>query len=144
MGEPIHCDFYIVAKDRLLQVEVPLEFTGIAPAEKLGGVVVKVMHALPIEALPAALPQHITVDLSLLVNLDSHISVSDLMLGAGVRATIAAHEVIASIIVPQEEKEETPMDLSAIEVEKKGKKEEEGDAAAGAEPAVKEEKKEKK
>ena len=45
-------------------------------------------------------------------------------------------DVIASIIEQVEEKEEVvaPVDLSAIEVEKKGKKEEEGEV--GAEPTV--------
>ena len=128
LGDPIHADFYITAKDTKIEVDIPLEFVGVAPAEKLGGIVTKVMHELRIEALPGKLPQHLTVDLSMLVALDSHITVADLPLAEGVRAILDKTEVVASITLPQEEKEEAPaMDLSAIEVEKKGKKEEEGE-----------------
>ncbi|OGZ19608.1 MAG: hypothetical protein A2494_02370, partial [Candidatus Lloydbacteria bacterium RIFOXYC12_FULL_46_25] len=126
IGDPIHIDFYIVTKGHKLEVDVPLEFVGVAPAEKLGGIVTKVLHDLSIEALPAKLPQSITVDLSKLTALDSHITVGDLDLGDGVKALIAATEIVANISLPREE-EETPVataDLSAIEVEKKGKKEE--------------------
>lgn len=131
IGDPIHIDFYIVTKGHKLEVDVPLEFIGVAPAEKLGGIVTKVLHDLSIEALPAKLPQSITVDLSKLTELDSHITVGDLELGDGVKALIAATEIVANISLPREE-EEAPVasaDLSAIEVEKKGKKEEsEGEA----------------
>lgn len=136
VGDPIHADFYVVAKDQKIEVDVPFEFIGTAPAEKLGGIVLKVMHEILIEALPAKLPSHITVDLTKLVDLESQITVADLDLGDGVKALIPTTEVVASVTLPQEEKEEVaPVDLSAIEVEKKGKKEEEG---AEGEAAAKE------
>ena len=124
LGDPIHADFYITAKDQMIEVDVPLEFIGVAPAEKLGGIVMKLMHELRVEALPAKLPQHLTVDLSTLTQLDSHIIVSDVMLSDGVRALLTPTELVAVITMPKEEEEEAaPMDLSAIEVEKKGKQE---------------------
>lgn len=129
-GEPIHIDFYIAAKDHKLAVDVPLEFTGTAPAEKLGGVLTKVMHELHIEALPAQLPQHITVDLSTLADLDSHITVGDIALPAGVKALVPLTEIVALIALPHEEAEPAPADISSIEVEKKGKKEESAEEAA--------------
>ena len=57
--------------------------------------------------------------------------VSDLKLPAGVTAITGAEEVIASLAAQVEETEETaaPIDLSTIEVEKKGKKEDEEAAA---------------
>lgn len=126
---PAHIDFYIVSKDRKVTVGVPIEFIGIAPVEKVGGIVMKVMHEIEIEALPSALPHSIVVDLSTLVNLGDHISVGSLNLPVGVEAVTPLTETIALAEAPQEEKEEVaaPVDLSAIEVEKKGKKEEEGD-----------------
>jgi large subunit ribosomal protein L25 len=130
--EPVHVDFYVVAKDHKIEVDIPLEFIGVAPAEKLGGIVLKVIHELTIESLPGKLPQQIIVDLGLLTGLDSHISVADLKLGDGVRALVPGTEVVASISLPQEETEgaTAPLDLSAIEVEKKGKKEEDGAESA--------------
>jgi large subunit ribosomal protein L25 len=131
-GEPIHIDFYVVAKGQAVEVDVPIEFTGVAPAEKVGGVVVKVMHELRVKAMPAALPNHITVDLSTLEGLESQISVEDLPLPEGVVALDAGDEVIAMISAQKADEEVSvaPVDLSAIEVEKKGKKEEEGEESA--------------
>lgn len=126
IGDPVHVDFYIVAKGHKIEVDVPLEFVGVAPAEKLGGIVMRVMHELRIESLPGKLPQHITVDLSKLKTLEDHITVADLDLGEGVRAIPLGTEVVAGVTLPKEEEVVTaPVDISAIEVEKKGKKEEE-------------------
>ncbi len=134
IGDPIHADFYIVAKDHKIEVDVPVEFVGVAPAEKLGGIVMKLMHEIRIEALPGKLPQHFVVDLSKLVTMESQISVADIVLGDGVRALVELTEVVAGMTTPQEEEETTagPIDMSAIEVVKKGKKEEEEEVAENA------------
>lgn len=139
IGSPIHIDFYVVAKGQKLQVDVPIEFIGIAPAEKLGGVVMRIMHEIRIEALPAKLPSSITVDLSKLIDMESSITVGDLSLPEGVRALVPSTETVAGVTEPQKEEEivAAPVDLSAIEVEKKGKKEEEEPVgAAGEAPAT--------
>lgn len=130
IGDAVHVDFYITAKDHKLQVDVPFEFVGLSPVEKVGGSVVRIMHEIRIEALPAKLPSHITVDVSVIETLDSHITVGDLKLGDGVTTHVALTELVAVASGPREEKDDiepAAMDLSAIEVEKKGKKEEEGE-----------------
>lgn len=134
IGDAIHVDFYIVAKDHKLEVDIPLEFVGVAPVEKIGGVVMKVMHEIRIESLPGKLPQHIIVDLTKLVAMDSHISVGDLVLGDGVRALVPLTELVVGVSGLREDKEDAvaPIDMSAIEVEKKGKKDEEGEEVAAA------------
>lgn len=126
-GDPIHVDFYVVAKDRKVTVSVPLEFVGTAPVEKLGGLVMKVMHEIEIEALPSALPHEIMVDLSSLAAIGDHISVGTLVLPPGVQAVTSLNETVVLAESPHEEKEEVApaADLSTIEVEKKGKKEDE-------------------
>ncbi len=129
MGDPVHADFYIVAKDRKVEVDVPLEFVGVAPAEKLGGVVLKVLHEITVSALPSKLPHEIVVDLEKLVDMESDITIVDLALPEGVTIVgLRPEDVIASVTEPAKEEEilAAPVDLSAIEVEKKGKKEEEG------------------
>lgn len=131
-GFPIHVDFYAVEKDKMVEVDVELVFVGESPAVKgLNGVLVKVIHALPIEAKPADLPHDIEVDISTLVDFDSQITVADLVLPKGVTALIEGEEVVALVSEPQEEAEtsaEAP-DLSNIAVEKKGKKDDESEAA---------------
>ncbi|MFA5736983.1 MAG: 50S ribosomal protein L25 [Candidatus Paceibacterota bacterium] len=135
-GQPIHADLYVVQQDKKIEVDVPLVFEGVAPAVKeLGGNLVKVMHELSIEVLPKNLPHDITIDISSLVTLGSQILVKDIKLPTGVTVLAEPEEVVASISEAGEDMatEETPVDLSAIEVEKKGKQEEtnEGDTIEG-------------
>ena len=139
--EPIHVDFLAIDMKKKIRVEVPLVFEGVSNAVKSGiGNLVKVLHEVEIEALPADLPHDLTVDISSLEGLENQVFVSDIKVPNGVVIITAGTEVVASIVAQVEEKEETvPVDLSAIEVEKKGKKEEEGDATV--ETPAKEEKK---
>ncbi len=134
-GVPRHADFYVVEKGKKLKVKVPIEFFGVAPAVKdLGGILVKVLHEIEIEAIPRDLPHSIRVDISKLATLESVIEIKDLAVAAGVEFQAKPDDVVASIAVAKEEVEEVaPVDLAAIEVEKKGKeaKEGEGDAADG-------------
>lgn len=124
-----HVDFYVIEKGKKVQVAVPLEFVGEAPAVKnLSGVLIKVIHELEIEAMPKDLPHSIEVDISSLVDFDAQIKVSDIKLPAGVTAEIDADEVVALVSAPKEETEEAPttIDMSAIGIsEERGKKEEE-------------------
>ena len=135
--QPRHADFYVFEKGKKIEISVPLEFVGVSPAVKdLGGALVKVLHELKISAEPQNLPHDIKVDISSLVAFDSQILASDIVLPTGVTLEENPAEVVASASAPKEdEPEETvPVDLSAIEVEKKGKKEEDAESAgAGVE-----------
>ncbi len=125
--EPIHIDFLVIDMNKKIKVDVPIEFTGISEAVKNGlGTLVKVLHEVEIEALPKDLPHNLIVDISKLATLESQILVSDIVVPTGVTIITKGTEVVASVALQKEEKEEVPVDLSAIEVEKKGKKEEEG------------------
>lgn len=130
-----HADFYAIEKGKTLELAVPLEFIGEAPAIKLGAVITKVLHEVEIEALPRNLPQHIEVDLSHLANLDDQLHVRDLVVPEGVTIKNDPEDVVAVASEVKEEVEEAPapIDMDAIEVEKKGKDEPaEGDASADA------------
>ncbi len=131
---PIHVDFYAIEKGKKLTVDVPIEFIGISKAVKdFGAVLVKVLHEVEIEALPKDLPHKIEADISILTTLDSVLTAGDLKLPTGVSLLTKSDEVLASVYEPQEEIEEAPVDLSAIEVEKKGKEVKEGEDAPLAE-----------
>jgi hypothetical protein len=84
------------------------------------------MQELSVEGDPSIIPHDFTVDLSALVDSKSVIHVSDIKLPKGVELYhISGTDVIASISAAEELGEIAAVDLSAIEVEKKGKKEEE-------------------
>lgn len=121
---PRHVDFYAVTKGQKVEVAIPLEFINESPAAKLGANIVKVLYEVEVEADPMNLPQDIAVDLSLLENLDDQISAGQLVLPAGVTLITGEDEVIVLAQAVEEEEVETPAaDISAIEVEKKGKEE---------------------
>lgn len=126
-GHPIHIDFLAVDMNKPVEVTIPLEFTGLAKAEKDGlGTLVKVLHEIDIEALPKDLPHNISVDVTGITTLDDVIHVKDIKLPKGVTLVTDGDDVVALVAAVKEEVEVAPVDLSAIEVEKKGKKEEEG------------------
>lgn len=133
-GTVRHIDFYVIEKGKKVKVHVPIEFVGIAPAVKeLGGVLVKVIHELEIEAEAAKLPHHIEVDISSLANFETQIHAKDIKLPAGVTMVTGEDEVIVLASEAKEEvvEESAPVDISQIELsEKKGKKEEESETAA--------------
>ncbi len=130
-GFPIHIDFLAVDMNKAVIVKIALEFVGTAKAEKDGlGTLVKVLHEIEIEALPKDLPHNIEVDVSFISTLEDFIHAKDIKLPKGVILMTEGSEVVALVAKAKEEKEEeVVVDLSAIEVEKKGKKEEEGTEA---------------
>jgi large subunit ribosomal protein L25 len=129
----IHADFYAIEKGKKLSVDVPLVFIGVSPAVKdLGAVLVKVAHEVEIEALPKDLPHTLEVDIAGLVTFDSVLTAADIKLPEGVTLVVKPEEVIASVYEPKEEVIEAPVDLAAIEVEKKGKEVKEGEEGAPA------------
>ncbi len=133
-GVPLHADFYAFEKGKKIEVDIPLDFIGVSPAVKdLGGNLVKVMHEIKVLASPENLPHDIKVDISTLVTFDDHISAKDLSMPTGVELAEGADDVVVSVAPPKAEEVDEPTvapDLTAIEVEKKGKKEEEGEAPA--------------
>jgi large subunit ribosomal protein L25 len=123
----IHADFYVLEKGQKVHVKIPIVYVGESSAVKSGGVLVKVLHELSVEADPSKLPQNFEVDLSLLATSTDAIHISDIKLPSGVELYhVHAEDVVASIAAQHEETDApAPVDLNAIEVEKKGKKEEE-------------------
>ena len=131
---PRHADFYVFEKGKKIEVSVPLDFVGTSPAIKdLGGSLVRALHEIKIKADPQHIPHDIKVEIDSLVDFDSQILAEALKIPAGVELMELPTEVVAAIAKPREEKEEETVapDFSTIEVEKKGKVEEEG-----AEPAA--------
>ncbi len=127
---PRHADFYAVEKGAKVTLTVPLSFVGDALAAKVGANIVKVMHEIEVEAAADKLPHEIEVDISKLEALDDQIRVSDLVAPSGVEFITDADEIVALAQAPagDEPEESAVLDMSSIEVEKKGKTETEDEA----------------
>lgn len=131
-NEPIHADFYVAEMDKPITAKVPLVFEGVAPAVKeLGGILVKVIHELEVEALPKNLPHELKIDVVKLATLNDKILIKDIILSPGVKILSKEDEIVALMEMPTEEAEEKLISIEEVRVEKKGKKpvegEEEGD-----------------
>ena len=64
-GSLLHADFYEVALDKKLEVEVPIELLGTPVGVKVqGGIVDFVTRELSIECLPMDSPEKVSVDIS--------------------------------------------------------------------------------
>lgn len=135
-----HIDFYGVKMDEKIKIKIPLLFVGEAPAIKeQGGILVKAMHEIEIEALPADLPHHIEADLSNLASIGSNIFVRDLNINKGIKLLVVPETVVATIVEQAKEEEIVPAaNLEDIKVETEEKKEARAEAKA-----AKEEKQEK-
>ncbi len=137
-GHIMHVDYYRVRMDEALRAAVPLLFVGEAPAVKdKGGVLVRNMDAVELEALPADLPHNIAVDISGLDSFEQLIRVSDLKLPQGVKMMHEPEEVVALVQPPRTEAElaslveEVKEDVNAIEGIKKEEPVAEGEEAEG-------------
>jgi len=129
---PIHVDFLAIDMKKEIEVAVPIEFTGLAEAEKAGlGTLVKALHEVQVRALPNDLPHGFVVDVTGLATLDMQIQVKDIVVPKGVTIVTEGEEVVAFVAAYKEEKEDVPtaIDFDAIQVEEKGKKEDEEAAA---------------
>ena len=90
----------------------------------------KVLHEIEVKADPMNLPHNIEVDISALKAARDQIHAKDLVLPKGIELITPAEEVVAlAQEVVEEKAEEVVADISAIEVEKKGKEETEEPAA---------------
>lgn len=130
-GHPIHADFYAVRMDKKIRTKVRVSFIGESPAVKNeGGILVKVVQELEVEALPQNLPHELTADVSSLAGINSRLLAGDIVLPEGVELLAAGEEVIALMEAPRSEEEleslkQAPVAEAPVEVktEREAKKE---------------------
>ncbi len=102
----IHADFYLVNMKEKIEAEIPLVFVGESPAVKeFGGVLVKAVDQIEIEALPLDIPHSINVDLSVLVEMHQSIHVKDLEIPKGVRLLTDPETVVVKVTEVAKEEE---------------------------------------
>lgn len=115
----IHIDFYQVKMDEKIKAEVALNFIGQAPAViEHGGILVRNMDKLEIEALPKDLPHEIQVDVSRLKQIEDHICVKDLDIPKGVEVLMSKEQVVAMVASPKVQAETETKEEKQEEVKK--------------------------
>ena len=144
-GLPMHIDFYEVEMDKLIKAHIPIVFTGESPAVNKGGILIKSMNEVEVEALPKDLPHEIPVDISALTDFDQTIYIQDINFSDKIKVLVDQNTPIASISEPISEEElekELGEAKSVEEVEVAGEDKESQDEESKEE--TKEQKEEKK
>jgi large subunit ribosomal protein L25 len=128
-GNAIHVDYYLVNLNVEMEVDVPLVFTGEAPAvEATGGTLLHNLSSIHVKALPADIPHEINVDVSVLTSLDVAIHVRDLNLNRDLVQVMSDGEtLVATVVPPRVEEEPEPVVVEGEELEGEGA---EGEATA--------------
>jgi large subunit ribosomal protein L25 len=105
----LHVGFFQVEATHKVRTEVPLLFSGDAPASRSKGtMLIQYLTSLHVEGLPADLPRSIEVDLSPLVEMGQAIHVSDIAVADGLEILNDPDQIVAHIEstrVPVEEVE---------------------------------------
>jgi len=123
--EIAHADFYAIERGKDMQVTVPIEFIGEAPVEKSNlGSVTKVIQDIEVTCRPSKMPAHITVDVSVLVEVTDKITVADLEKIEGVTYNAEVEDPVAVVSAARTEASEledpAEVDMTAVATEEKG------------------------
>jgi large subunit ribosomal protein L25 len=97
-----HVDFLHIVMSKPIRINIPIRLEGEAPAvTRENGVLLHLLETVEIEALPAHLPQALSLDISDIQDLKSIRHVSDLTMPSGVTLLTSADEVILKIEPPR-------------------------------------------
>jgi large subunit ribosomal protein L25 len=101
-------DFKAVNLKVKTTAEVPVILVGEAPVVKThNGIITLKAEVLEVEALPANIPDHITIDISKMIELDSHILVQDIIIDGKYEFINEGDTLVVSVETETEEQPET-------------------------------------
>jgi len=110
----LHTDFYEVAMDVLVNVEIPIHLVGKPEGTKMGGILDQVRRVIEIQCLPGDIPKSIDLDVSSLKIGDS-VHVKDIQL-ENAKILTEANFTIATVVPPiAEEKKVEEVVAEAVE-----------------------------
>jgi large subunit ribosomal protein L25 len=125
-GTTLHTDFYEVAMDEIVTVEVPIHLVGKPEGIKMGGILEQIRRVIQIQCLPGDIPKSIEVDVSSLKIGDSihvqEIQVEKAKILSDTNFTIAT---VVPPVVEEEKKVEEEVVAEAVEGEEVKEKEKE-------------------
>ena len=131
-NEIIHADIYKVSMKEKIETEIQINVTGESKAvEELGGSLITNKSTLNISALPSDLIHEIEVDISSIDSFDKQIHVKDLVIPKTIEVLDDLEEVVVFVQEPRSEEELAQLDekiessIDEVEVEKRGKEDEE-------------------
>lgn len=133
-GFPLHVDFHEVSLTEKTTARVPIELVGESPAvEQKIGVLIQPLSEVEVEALPADLPEKLTVDISGLTEVDHAVTVADILLDKErVKILAELKEVVAKVVASTKEEIVVPPPTEEVVSAEEGVAPVEGALAEGA------------
>jgi len=126
----IHVDFMKVDVTKEVEAQVPVIIQGTSPAVRnLGGTLLQPLQAVTVRALPMEIPAQLTLQAEALVDYDTNLYVRDLVDMDSVAIINDESELIASVVPPRIEREDT---VVGIEGEDGSEEEVDGDQESEA------------
>jgi large subunit ribosomal protein L25 len=122
-GITLHTDFYEVAMDEMVIVEVPIHLVGKPEGIKMGGILEQIRREIQIQCLPGDIPKGIDVDVSSLKIGDS-IHVQEIQVEKG-KILSETNFTIATVVPPVVEEKKVVEEVVAEAAEGEEVKEEE-------------------
>ena len=104
-GEVLHADFYEVAMDRQIKVNVPVVITGKSIGVEMGGLLQVVRHEIEVLCLPNEIPEAFEVDVTQL-DIGQSIHVEELSLPETVEIPAEVNFTVVTVLAPKVEVEE--------------------------------------
>ena len=112
----LHIDFYEVAMDRKIMVNVPVTTTGKAKGVELGGILQIIRRELEVQCFPLDVPESIELDVTDL-DIGDSIHVGDISLQSEIEFLGDENFTVVTIVIPKIEEEEEPIEEEAGEGE---------------------------
>ena len=122
----LHVDFYEIAMDRKINVNIPVVTIGKSKGVEDGGILQIIRRELEVLCLPFEIPETIEIDISDL-DIGDSIHVSDISLEGDVEFLEDAHFTIVTVLSPRVEE---IVEEEELEEDEEAVAEEEGEAAA--------------
>jgi len=111
-----HVDFRSIDLNEKISTSARLDFVGVSPGEKEGGMLQTVLHEIDIECYPKDIPAAIEADVGSL-GMGEHLTIGQLKLPAGVVALQDPDTVVVAVLAPQKERSEEELEAMKDEAE---------------------------
>ena len=105
----LHIDFYEVAMDRKIMVNVPVTTTGKAKGVEVGGILQIVRRELEVQCFPLDVPESIEIDIADL-DIGDSIHVGDISRQSGIEFLGEENFTVVTVVSPKVEEEEEPVE----------------------------------
>ena len=101
-----------INKNETVTADIPVHVIGEVPAERMSLLVLHTLDTVEVQALPADLPDELTVDGTKLVEIGDKLSVGDIVAPTGVKILTEPEQTVAVVEEPKDQMAEAAAELA--------------------------------